>query len=859
MNASESGNTVLISWLVYPAVMLLCLVLHAGMLQSGIPLQASTLTPVFLGGILVTALERVLPHDLNWQGKWQDIRQDFVFMLLIQVVLPRLLGLLVVLAVVGTVSGIIPPSSLWPHHWPVPLQVVLMMLAADFMRYWLHRLAHENAFLWRFHAVHHSPQKLYWLNVGRFHPVDKALQFLLDALPFMLLGVGESVIALYFVFYAMNGFFQHSNIQMKFGFLNYIISSAELHRWHHSRLTAESNTNYGNNLIIWDLLFGTRFLPDDREIHDLGLKNHDYPMTFREQMLTPLTPAISDRNVSLSSYRNCIANLFLHLRMLYIRYRYWRPLLQATHAPREVQMDVLDDILRDNQSTRYGCDHHFNSIHGYADYARHVPVNDYESLRPYIREQDESGTAALINEPVIMFAVTSGTTADPKLLPVTDRMLLDYRRNQAIFSYLQYLHQPRALKGRYLAIVSGAIEGHTKNGIPYGSISGVLYQKAPGIAQLKYTTPMAIFELEDYVLKYYLILRLALMYRNLSYIVCANPSTLLKLEALINDELQSFIDEIAAGSLRDMPGMDVLPQSLRRELDQRIRPRPERARQLAVLADKCAKVRLRDVWPELGMITTWKGGSCSIALDALQKSIAPETALVDLGYLSSEFRGTYTFDYDTGAGIPALQDNFFEFVSVIDQERGTPSFLTLDELETGKDYFIYVTTRGGLYRYHMNDIVRAESFLNRTPLLRFLQKGRGVTSITGEKLYECQVIEAVTSVLSDANAESSFYLMTADREGAVYCLYLEAGKLSSAEQDELARDIDQQLCRINIEYGSKRDSGRLAPLELRLLQGGAGEDYRLACIRQGQREGQFKIVALQYHDELMFDFTECLQ
>ena len=115
MNASESGNTVLISWLVYPAVMLLCLVLHAWMLQSGIPLQASTLTPVFLGAILVTALERVLPHDLNWQGKWQDIRQDFVFMLLIQVVLPRLLGLLVVLAVVGTVSGII------RHHHSGPI------------------------------------------------------------------------------------------------------------------------------------------------------------------------------------------------------------------------------------------------------------------------------------------------------------------------------------------------------------------------------------------------------------------------------------------------------------------------------------------------------------------------------------------------------------------------------------------------------------------------------------------------------------------------------------------------------------------------------------------------------------------
>lgn len=709
--------------------------------------------------------------------------------------------------------------------------------------------------------MHHSPQKLYWLNVGRFHPLDKALQFLLDALPFMLLGVGESVIALYFVFYAVNGFFQHSNIQMKFGLLNYIISSAELHRWHHSRVAAESNSNYGNNLIIWDLIFGTRFLPDDREIHELGLKNRYYPMTFSEQMRTPLTTAISNRDVSLSSFRNSLANLFLHLRMQYIRYRYWRPLLQSTHDPRAVQMDVLDDILKSNRSTRFGRDHNFSAINGYADYIRQVPVNDYESLRPYINEQEERGTGVLLNEAVIMYAVTSGTTADPKLLPVTDRMLQDYRRNQAIFFYLQFRDRHMALHGHYLAIVSGATEGHTENGTPYGSISGVLYQKVPVIAQLKYTTPAAIFELEDYALKYYLILRLALTHRDLSYIVCANPSTLLKLEALINEELESFIDEIAAGSLRDMPGMDGLPQDLQREIQKHIRPQPERAKQLSALAGRETRgdrIRLCDVWPELGMITTWKGGSCSIALAALRKSIAPGTALVELGYLSSEFRGSYTYDDDSGAGIPALKDNFFEFVRVIDEEQGAPHFLTLDELETGQDYYIYVTTRGGLYRYHMNDIVRVDSFLHRTPLLRFLQKGRGVTSITGEKLYENQVIEAVSTALAAMDSASPFYLMTADRERAVYCLYLEAGKTGAAARKSLARDIDQQLCSINMEYRSKRDSGRLAPLEVMLLQEGAAEHYRAACIHSGQKEGQFKTVALQYRDELLFDFTGCL-
>jgi hypothetical protein len=277
------------------------------------------------------------------------------------------------------------------------------------------------------------------------------------------------------------------------------------------------------------------------------------------------------------------------------------------------------------------------------------------------------------------------------------------------------------------------------------------------------------------------------------------------------------------------------------------------------LLGRVPKVRLRDVWPELEMVTTWKGGSCTIALRALEQGLAPATAVVDLGYLSSEFRGTFTYDHASGAGIPSLQDNFFEFVSVKQRHAGVHHFLTLEQLAAGEDYYIFVTTRGGLYRYDMNDIVRVEKFLHLTPLLRFVQKGRGVTSITGEKLYENQVIEAVAAALQAVAAESPFYLVTADRELPGYCLYIESDGLSPAALEMFAQHVEQQLYRINLEYKAKRGSGRLAPLEVRLLQSGCSERFRADCFRRGQREGQFKVVALQYRDELLFDFDRCRQ
>lgn len=90
--------------------------------------------------------------------------------------------------------------------------------------------------LWRFHAVHHSPNRLYWFNAGRFHPVEKFLFQIPELLPFILLNPSEEVLMLYLITNGIHGFFQHSNIAQNIGVLNYVFSMTELHRWHHSKV-----------------------------------------------------------------------------------------------------------------------------------------------------------------------------------------------------------------------------------------------------------------------------------------------------------------------------------------------------------------------------------------------------------------------------------------------------------------------------------------------------------------------------------------------------------------------------------------------------------------------------------------------
>ncbi len=272
----------------YPFVICFCFILHIALIYLGLHLTLSTWIAVFFGLLSIIALERFTPFRVEWIPKNNDWIVDASYMVLVQILLVKFLTFIVSIALLDIFqSNGFTIKKLWPAEWATGTQAILMVLIADFLRYWLHRLSHKWKPLWRLHAVHHSPHKLYSMNVGRFHPLEKSIQFIFDALPFIILGISENVLALYFVFYSINGFFQHCNIRVYLGPLNYLISGPELHRWHHSVKINESNNNFGNNLIIWDLLFGTWHLPKEIKVEQLGLINRNYPLGLIEQLKSP--------------------------------------------------------------------------------------------------------------------------------------------------------------------------------------------------------------------------------------------------------------------------------------------------------------------------------------------------------------------------------------------------------------------------------------------------------------------------------------------------------------------------------------------------------------------------------------------
>ena len=240
--------------------------------------------------VAVMVLERLFPYHGDWNRNHADLGVDLKHIVTIALTtgladpMLRLLG-------VGLGSWLLGAYALqiWPGDWPIIFQLGLALVIGELGQYWVHRLQHEVPLLWRFHALHHSAPRLYWLNAARFHPVDILINNMAAIVPLVALGAGEPVMVLWVLFAAIHGIFQHCNVPVRIGPLNWVFSMAELHRWHHSRRVVESNRNYGQNLIIWDTVFGTRFLPADREPPlDIGLTGLPrYPMTWLAQQLAP--------------------------------------------------------------------------------------------------------------------------------------------------------------------------------------------------------------------------------------------------------------------------------------------------------------------------------------------------------------------------------------------------------------------------------------------------------------------------------------------------------------------------------------------------------------------------------------------
>lgn len=228
--------------------------------------------------ILFILLERVFPYNEGQKIFREGFFNDLALYTIAQ---SYILGIIIFTFIIKSLDDAMKLSRLHLFaNVPIWLQLVFFTLTHDFYIYWMHRWQHKNKFLWRLHEAHHSTKKVDWLSGSRSHAFEILINQTVEFLPIVLLGSPPEVAAYKGVISAVWGMYIHSNINVKTGWLQKIINGPEMHRIHHTTGKGR-NRNFATKLAIWDWLFGTAFLANEKA-SDYGLKTF-FPDNFFKQ------------------------------------------------------------------------------------------------------------------------------------------------------------------------------------------------------------------------------------------------------------------------------------------------------------------------------------------------------------------------------------------------------------------------------------------------------------------------------------------------------------------------------------------------------------------------------------------------
>jgi hypothetical protein len=529
------------------------------------------------------------------------------------------------------------------------------------------------------------------------------------------------------------------------------------------------------------------------------------------------------------------------------------------------QEQVLRSFLEGAKDTVYGKEHNFSAIleaktpeELFTAYHKNVPVNDYESLRPYVERHKNGEPDILFPGKPKMYATTSGTTKEPKWIPITERYYQEvYKKSNQIWFYTMIQNKPKVFYGKTLSIVGKAIEGAAPDGTVYGSISGISQRDIPHFMDDLHPAPADVFHITDYKARYYAIMRMGIE-KDVTLIITANPSTLVEMQVNANEFYDEYVSDIENGTLsRRFP----IPDEIRAVLEAKLKPNPKRAEELRQLKVRYGTVLPKHYWPHMQVVNVWMCGNTSIYLDKIRNSFPKDAVFHEFSYFSTECKAGVVLKSNTLDTVPFGHKTYFEFVHESDFDDLGPrtKLYQLWELKKGERYCPVVTTSAGLYRYNMTDVVEVTGFYNEYPLIKFIQKTNGTISLTGEKLHERQFIEAVRSAANEMTLPPlNFFVGFANPEKSNYRFYYEFvdQTVLPDRAEELTKCIDQRLQEYNPEYESKRTSNRLKAPETALLVRDSFEQFKAACIEKGYRDGQFKLNLLMQDEKRQEMFND---
>jgi hypothetical protein len=513
---------------------------------------------------------------------------------------------------------------------------------------------------------------------------------------------------------------------------------------------------------------------------------------------------------------------------------------RAVRHVEEEQTSILRRVLAANADTDFGLRHGFSSIQSVREYQRKVPLREYEDIQEWIARIAGGSGNVLSRERVRVLEPTSGSSSVSKLIPYTASLQREFQSGIRAWIADLFLHSPSLMAGQAHWAVSpvAARNRETRGGVRIGFDDDTSYVggRQNRLVQAVMAVPSTIRLISEMETFRYVTLMFLIRSRNLRLVSVWNPTFL----TLLIDRLPEWGDEIAydlergtvrAGALLP-PGVRACLQS-----DQ------HRAQEIRLaLRENAPEEMHAKLWPNLRLISCWTDANAAAAAARLGE-LFPQAKVQGKGLIATEGFVSFPLTGHDGSAL-AVRSHFLEFLPAdatgqVDRENPRLAH----ELDRGQQYSVVVTTGGGLYRYALHDLIEVTGHFQGCPLVRFLGREGYVSDWFGEKLNEAHVSRVLQDAFDGLGMSPSFAMLACETEQATpgYVLYIDTD-----ERDELLEQgvgmVETGLCE-NFHYDYARRLGQLGEVRAVRVEG-AAESYTAASVRNGQRAGGIKPLAL---------------
>lgn len=507
------------------------------------------------------------------------------------------------------------------------------------------------------------------------------------------------------------------------------------------------------------------------------------------------------------------------------------------------QTQKLRALLKRHRGTEYGRQHGFGDVRTPRAYSERVPLMTPEDLGPWVKRLMSGERNLLSDEPPVYYVRTSGSTGEPKHVPITRGYRTEFQKTVHVALWHLYFRFPEAFRGQALYFVGSRKVDVAPDGNDVGTMSGFNFTEMPPAVRRLYAWPYELFEVKHLETRNFLALALATK-GDPTVVAGIFPASMVYLArdfAPMADDLGVLF---AQGRL---PAWLQLEPQQRAFFEQALPANRMLAERVRSAARHSEAGQLGELWPSLRLVYCWTAATAALFVPELEKRLGPQVPVRDAIYSACEGWCSIPMGEPEGGGTLAITSHFFEFIEVDAYERGSRQTKYAWELERGRQYFIVFSTSAGLHRYLLGDVVEVLGFHHGVPRIVFVRKHGAATNLAGEKLEEAHVTQAVQKAEAALGVRSAYFVAVPVFDGAVpgYRLHVEPlGAWSAEAKAAFGARVDAEIASASFDYARLRKGKALREVEVTWLAAGRYAAFRQRRVAEGAAEAQLKVANL---------------